>query len=221
MKDMPMKRFFSFFSLLMLLSCSSFNGDDYSCPSIFIPRETSRIYKNSGSFDSFQVNVVGFNAYCYTETANNRRYAVISPVFKVRRLESSQTTNLDIDFYIKTSINDKDYIGKNIFNQVLNIPVDAKENVVVGKETRTRIMNQPYQNFHLDIGMVLEGDALDKSKRMFDIDYKYLSTEEINDDKEIKNVYLEVETDEEVIYSDIDSKPKVVKKNYTQNNCQN
>ena len=37
----------------------------------------------------------------------------------------------------------------------------------------------------------------------------------------LNNVYLEVDTDEEVIYSDIEEKPIVVKKNRSSNNCQN
>ena len=58
---------------------------------------------------------------------------------------------------------------------------------------------------------------------MFDIDYRYLSAEEIaaQSEEKIKKVYLEVAADEEVIYSEIDKEPLVVKKNRPKNDCQN
>ena len=223
MKVVLMKRFLSFLSMLLIASCSSGYNTENDCPPIYIPRESTRIYKNNGSIDDFQINVVGFDAYCYTEEANNRRYAIISPVFKVRRLEDSHTTSLDVDFYVKTSVNKEDYVGINRFNQVLNIPSDSKDAIIRGKETKTRIMKQPYGDFSIDLGIVLEGASSDKSKSMFDIDYKYLSSEEVDliNNSKVENVYLEVEADEEVFYSEISGQPKVMKKNRSHAGCQN
>ncbi len=220
---MPMRIFLSFLSLFFIISCSSYHDTDNDCPPIYIPRENTRIYKNNGSIDDFQINVIGFDAYCYTEAANNRRYAIISPIFKIRRLEESNTTSMDIDFYVKTSVNKKDYVGINRFSQVLNIPNNSREVIVKGKETKTRIIMPPYDNFSIDLGIVLSGDNSYKAKSMFDIDYKYLSSEEIKsqNNNKVENVYIEIEDDEEVIYSEISGQPKVVKKKRSQMGCQN
>ena len=58
---------------------------------------------------------------------------------------------------------------------------------------------------------------------MFDIDYRYLTQEEINNQNEImiNRVNLEVLPDEEVIYSESMQKPIVVKKNRPKNDCRN
>ena len=95
-----MKHFILFTLILLAAGCSSSTGDE-PCPEIFIPRETARLYQNNGRFDEFQINLVGTEGYCYTEPSNNRRYAVITPVFRVRRLEDSLTTSIDADFMSK------------------------------------------------------------------------------------------------------------------------
>ena len=109
------------------------------------------------------------------------------------------------------------------YNQVLNIPTSSKEVIVTGKQTITRIPTQPYNNFEIYIGMTMNNEALSKANKKFDIDYRYLSEDELakQNDALIENVYLEVRDDEEVVYSEFDKKPIVVKKDRPQNNCQN
>lgn len=217
-----MKHFILFTLILLAAGCSSSTGDE-PCPEIFIPRETARLYQNNGRFDEFQINLVGTEGYCYTEPSNNRRYAVITPVFRVRRLEDSPTTSIDADFYVKTSVNSEDYIGTRRFVQTLTIPRDSKEITVKGRQTVNRIANPPYDGFTMAVGMVLSDRAKDKAKGMFDINYRYLSAEDIAEAEqaEIDTVFLEIGSDEEVVYSDYDKKPVVVKKNRKKNNCQN
>lgn len=207
---------------VLLASCSSSKKEEV-CPEIFIPRETARYYQNNGRFDEFQVNFVGAESYCYTEPANNRRYAVITPIFKVRRLEDSPITRLDVDFYVKTSVNSEDYLGTRTFSQSLSIPQSVKEVTLKGRQTLTRIANQPYDGFSISAGMVLSDNAKAKAKGMFDINYRYLSAEDIAaaEESEIDTVYLEIGGDEEVVYSDYEKKPVVVKKKRNKNGCQN
>lgn len=210
-------------SLLFLVSaCSPKLTEKYTCPEIIIPRSTTRLYQ-SDITDKFQINLVGHETYCYQETADNRYYAVITPIFKIRRLEFSETTNIDADYYVKTSINDKDYIGRRVFSQTLNIPTDVKELKVKGKTSINRISPPPYNDFKIYLGMDLNAPRADKAKKMFDMDYRYFSEEEIRNqnEKAIENISLEVLPDEEVIFSEELQKPIVVKKNRPKNNCQN
>ncbi len=214
-----MKRFSIFFIIAFLTACSSAVNDASRCPLISIPRETARVYQTDGSADKFQINLVGYESYCYTEPADNRRYAMITPIFKVRRLESSNITALDINFYVKTSVNAEDYLGIRQFNQVLNIPLSAKEITVRGRQTKTRITKQPYKNFSINLGIAMTKAEKSKADKMLDIDYSYLSEEEISPANEIDEIYLDIAPDEKVIYSEFDKKPIVVKNDYIQNNC--
>ena len=215
-----MKRYIVFALIFFVSACSTVQFKHYSCPEIIIPRETTRAYQTDIN-DKFQINLVGHETHCYLEDADNRYYALITPVFKLRRLEYSKTTNVDADYYIKTSINDKDYLGKRVFKQTLNIPENVKELILKGAPARTRISKPPYNNFKIYMGMDLQGAKKEKSEKMFDIDYRYLTEEDIKNQNEIDKVNIEILPDEEVIYSEELQKPIVVKKNRQKNNCQN
>ncbi len=217
-----MKKFIVIILLFIVSACSSQQFEHYACPEIIIPRETTRAYHTDIN-DKFQINLVGNEAYCYNEESNNRYYAVITPVFKLRRLEQSSTTTVDADYFLKTSLNDKDYIGRKVVKQTLSIPTNVKEIVLRGNPTITRIPKPPFNDFKIYLGMDLVGAKKEKSKKMFDIDYRYLTEDEIKSQNEtvIDRVNLEILPDEEIIYSEELQKPIVVKKNRKQNSCQN
>lgn len=207
---------------VLTVACSSRPDEKYACPEIVILQDTARKFQSEMT-DKFQINVVGFESYCYQNDADKRYYAVITPTFQVRRLEDSTTTNVDADYYVKTSFNEKDYIGRRVFRQTLNIPRDVKEQTIKGKTSINRISNPPYRDFKIYLGLDLSDKQVKKSKKMFDIKYRYLSEDEIEaqNDPIIENVSLEILPDEEVIYSDKLQRPIVVKKNRPKNNCQN
>lgn len=208
---------------VLMAACSSADDTADTCPPINIPRATARLYQNNGRFDEFQVSLVGFESYCYTQSSNNRRYAKIRPVFKVRRLEDSPTTSLDIDFFVKTSINAEDYLGIRRFSQVLNIPRSSREEIIKGRPTVTRITERPYRGFSIALGFELSEATKAKADKMFDIDYRYLSAEELAAQAAsgVETIYLTVSPDEEVIYSETDQRPVVVKKDRACASCQN
>lgn len=218
-----MKRVLKYFFLVFLTACSSAPDNANECPLISISRETSRSFYQDNQADKFQINLIGFEGYCYTEPSNNRRYALITPIFKVRRLESSSITSLDVDFYVKTSINAVDYLGFRKFSQTLNIPSNTKEITITGRQTKTRISMPPYDGFDIKLGLSLTDAEKQKAKKMLDVDYWYLSEEELSQTDEvlIDTIYLEIAPDEEVIYSEIDKKPVVVKKNRPKSNSCN
>ena len=209
-----MKKVFLSLMALGLAACSS-KQPEADCPVIDVLRENARIYQSDNISDKFQINLSGYDAYCYTDVRNNRRYAAVTPIFKVRRLENSQINSLDVDFYVKTKGHDKDYLGERVYNQQLFIDSNAREQIIKGKETSVRIAPQPYDGFRLELGLKGSSEQLEKSRKMFDIDYRYFTQEELNaqNDKAVENVYLEVFSDEKVVYSDRAKKPEVVKKN--------
>lgn len=218
-----MKRFLICFFTLVLGACSAAQDNANECPQILLSRETARTYRTFGHADKFQITLAGYESYCYTEPANNRRYAMITPIFKVRRLEPDSTTSIDVDFYVKTSVNAEDYLGIRKFDQTLNIPLSSKDVTVKGRQTKTRITMPPYDGFDISLGLALTEAEKAKAQKMLDINYRYFSEEELADAKDAQpdTVYLEISPDEEVIYSEIDQAPVVVKKNRPKANCCN
>ena len=188
--------------VLMLAGCSLWSQEEVDgCPKISIPQDADRVFQSNGVSDTFQINLIGYESFCFTHSSNNRRYAVITPLFKVRRLQADDTTSLDIKFYVKTSINAEDYLGVKEFYQVLNIPQSSKEEIIKGRRTLTRIPKLPYGDFDIRLGLVLTSAEKAKARSMYDIYYKYLNEEELLPSGEIKteNIYIEA-SDDEVFY---------------------
>ena len=217
-----MKKIIACLSLILLSSCSPINVENYMCPKIIVPRDTTRSYQTEFT-DKFQINIVGYESYCYKNEADNRYYASITPIFNLRRLEKSDITSVDADFYIKTSVNELNYIGRRLFIQTLNIPEDVKEIKVTGRPTVTRISNPPYKNFEIYLGLDLNNNQMKKAKKMFNLDHRYLSDEDIENlsKQDVETINLELEEDEEIIYSDKIGNPMVVKKNNSSDCCNN
>lgn len=170
--------------MLLAVSCSPIPSDESVCPNIVLPRQTARQYQDNGRSDKFQINLTGFESYCYTDEKTNHRYAKITPIFKVRRMEASNTTRLDVSFFVKTSLNAKNYLGRRDYFQTLQIAEDAREDTVKGRSTVTRIINPPYGDFFIELGMSLSPGEEQKAKSMFDIDYRYLTDEEETSDSQ-------------------------------------
>jgi hypothetical protein len=164
--------------ILFAVSCSPISSDESVCPNIVLPRQTARQYQDDGRSDKFQISLTGFESYCYTDEKTNHRYAKITPIFKVRRLEASNTTRLDVSFFVKTSLNAKNYLGRRDYFQTLQIAENTREDTVKGRPTVTRIINPPYGDFFIELGLSLSSSAEQKAKSMFDIDYRYLTDKE-------------------------------------------
>ena len=205
-----MKRFGLIFGLL-LTACSSVVMPD-GCPQITTLREYSKQYINNGNYDAFQISLSGHDSYCYTEDTTGQRYMVITPYFRVRRLEDSTVNSLDTSFYVKTT-GKGNYLGTKVYQQSLTISPQAKEEIIKGKKVSLRIAPVPYDDFGIETGIYLSEYAKAKSGKMFDIDYKYLSEEDLGKfDEPIVEEYLEIDPDEKVVYCEKNGKPKVVKK---------
>ncbi len=216
-KRLSMKRITACFLLMLLAACSTSTTPE-GCPVITTPRENTRQYINNGSYDAFQITLSGNENYCYTDSSNNQRYAVITPIFKIRRLEDSPDNSVDVAFYVKT-FGKGNYINERIFHQSLRISDGKIEQTVTGKTIKVRVASPPYDDFSLEMGLKLSDYAGAKAKSMFDIDYKYLSEQDLAAMAEPEEKTLEIAPDETVVYCPTKNQPVVVKKNNKSNPC--
>lgn len=198
--------------LVMLLSACSISDSQEYCPIIKTSRENIHQFITNINYDAFQITLSGYENYCLKES-NNQHYTVITPIFKLRRLESSSDTAVDTKFYIKYP-DIGNYTGERVYSQTLNIKPQEIETTIKGKSVKLRIPSPPYNNFPLEIGLSLSQYAKAKAKSMYDINYKYISDEEIEQfNNTIEEKVLSVLPDEKIIYCDKTQQPIVVKKN--------
>ena len=93
--------------------------------------------------------------------------------------------------------NSEDYLGKRVYQQAVTIPALQKEETFKGVTTTTRIPMPPYGNFEIYLGFEMSPQENNKTKQMLDIDYRYLTSEEIAEhNRQINTVYQEIEVPE-------------------------
>ncbi|MBQ9235992.1 MAG: hypothetical protein IJ184_05975 [Alphaproteobacteria bacterium] len=202
-------------TLILMLVCACHGGGyGESCPKIEINRDKSRMFVNNGNFDALQINLVGFTSYCYADEKTRQYYAVITPQFKLRRMEDSTLSSVDVPFYISAKDMGKGIIGDGRYQQTLRIPLEKKEVSLPARSITRRIAPPPYGNEAIELGLDLSEYAYAKSKSMYDIDYKYLSQEDLADVIQLppERVFLEIGPDEKVVYCEKSGRPIVVKK---------
>ena len=101
----------------------------------------------------------------------------------------------------------------------MHIPNGKIEQTINGKTIKVRVALPPYDDFSLEMGLKLSDYASAKAKSMFDIDYKYLSEQDLTDMAEPEEKTLEIAPDETVVYCPAKNQPVVVKKNNKSNPC--
>jgi len=202
----------------IIASCSS-DVKTPDCPRINIPRETARQYISDLGFDALQVSLNGSESYCYTDDVNSRRYVVITPIFKIRRMEDSSINAINTSFYVQPQ-GVGSYSAKQVREQSLQIPQNVREHTVKGKPIKLHIKQPPYNDLSINLGLNLSDFASAKSKTMFDIDYKYLSADDLAAfDEKIDMEYLEIGPDEKVVFCEQNGRPVVVKKGANSKPC--
>ena len=167
-------KYFSVLFLLLLVSCvdkhHSINDTDYNCIEVSIPRSTAYVVQKVNYKNDFQIEVVGYSAHCYFDTRINRRKAVITPQFVVKRLRGDlDETDVDFEYYTQTIKGPPEYLGqKQYFGRVV-IPLDKKEVRFSGSTLELKIPNQGYEDFEVNLGLVLTSKEQQYNNRTFDI----------------------------------------------------
>lgn len=159
---------------LLLASCAWFEGDydGYICPNVSIPREKAYVTQKVTYEDEFQIELKGYEGYCYPETASNRHYAVITPQFEVQRLRDSDETQVDFNFYTETIKGPPEYLGKHSYSASVNIPADVKEKNFNGRAVKVKI---PADNpdFEIILALDVSLEEFRYNQRTFDVKYRY------------------------------------------------
>ena len=167
-------KYFHLLLTLLLISCANKPMDtvnvDYNCINVSIPRDSAYVTQKVNFKNDFQIEVVGYSAYCYFDTRVNRRKAVITPQFVVKRLRGDlDETDVDFEYYTNTIKGPPEYLGCKQYFGRITIPLDKKEVGFSGSALELKIPNQDYDDFEVNLGLVLTPEEQKYNSRTFDI----------------------------------------------------
>lgn len=184
-------------SLFLLLTSCVLEEPYHYCPFVTIRRQDAHLIQKANYQDDFDVELKGFEGYCYFDSRVRREKARITPVFVVTKLRNTDETNVQFSWFAQTIKGPPEYIGKYTYFADVHIKQGERSVEVKGKEVELKVPNEMMNDFPIYMGLALSKQEKDYNQRLFDVDYGYY---EENDIPEPRNVKLKVYPDR--VYED-------------------
>ena len=145
-----------------------------NCPNVIIPRDIAYVTQKVNYKDDFRIEVIGYSGYCYFDKRVNRRKAVITPEFEVRRLRQRlDETDVDFEYFTETIKGPPEYLGKKHYFGHVTIPLNQREMRFSGRPLELKVPNAEYGAFEIYLGLELSPEERKYNNRTFDIKYRF------------------------------------------------
>lgn len=162
-------------SLILLITACSYGSstENRICPRVLITRGDSYLIQKSLDKEDFMVELVGFDGYCYFDRGIKHDKAIITPIFKIKRLSKSDETDVLFSFYAETVMGPPEYLGKKTYYETARIPLDKIEIEYEGKEAEVRIPPEMKYDFDINLGINIGKEDKKYNQRTFDVPLGY------------------------------------------------
>ena len=161
--------------LFFVSACGNwFSNDDIRlCPNIQITRDNSYLTQFVNYKEAFQISINGYEGYCYYDKVLERHRAVVSPVFKIKRLRPSDETDVRFSYYTETIKGPPEYIGKKTYHITIQIPKDTIETEYKAGQASVFIPAEMLYDYDINLGLWISPEEAKYNHRTFDINYRY------------------------------------------------
>lgn len=167
-----MIKYLILFFVLVLFGCASESSRYYYCPYVVVKRDSAYLTQKTNYSDDFQIEVKGFEGYCYYDDRVKKNKAVITPIFNITKLRAITETDIDFKYSTTTLKGPPEYLGSWTHSENVKIPVTEKQKDFNGKTIEMTIPNDNYLDFEILLGLVQSPNEKIYNKKTFDIDYK-------------------------------------------------
>ncbi len=154
-----MKKYALLTFLFLVSACaSSLREADFRCPRVSIPGEKAYLTQIVNYADNFRIELTGYEGYCYVEDGTRRRYAVITPQFKITRLRDNGETRVDFRYFTDIEQGPPEFVGKKSHFAFGQIDTGAKTAFMSGRPVKVKV---PFDNDDLVITLGLDVSAVE------------------------------------------------------------
>ncbi|MFV0626285.1 MAG: hypothetical protein ACK5N8_02905 [Alphaproteobacteria bacterium] len=161
------KKFFILALLPLLASCGLYDEGDF-CPRVQIKRTNAYIVQTSNVSEEFMIELTGYEGYCFFDRRIKHDKAVITPVFKIKRIHPNDVSDVHFSYYTETVKGPPAYLGKKTYFAKVLIPVDEKEVEYKAKPVEIRIPPNMKYEFDIFLGLNLSQSDRIYNDRTFD-----------------------------------------------------
>lgn len=152
-----MKKYLLLSLICVLASCvSSFRQEDFRCPRVVMPADKAYMTQIMHYADNFRIELTGYEGYCYTESDVARRYAVITPQFRVTRLNDNDETAVDFEYFTEIVQGPPEFLGKQTYFASAQIGKNVTSVMTSGRPVKVKI---PLDNDDIEVVLGLNVSA--------------------------------------------------------------
>ena len=165
---------YAFLMLLMMAACTTSAPKGYKqCPLVTIKREDARLIQIVNYQDNFEIELVGFEGFCYYDTRVNQEKAKITPLFVVSKLRNTDESDVQFSWFTNTIKGPPAFLGKKTYFVETTLKKDEKRKEFKGKEVEVKIPVDMMYEFEIFAGLELSPKEKKYNQRLFDVDLGY------------------------------------------------
>ncbi len=170
-----MRRIFYAFLMLFLASgCSSSIPEGYrQCPLVTIKREDARLIQIVNYRDNFEVELIGFEGFCYFDTRVKQEKARITPIFVVNKLRNTDESDVQFSWFTNTIKGPPAYLGKKSYFVETSLAKGERRKEFKGAQVEVKIPVDMMYEFEIFAGLELSPKEKQYNQRFFDVDLGY------------------------------------------------
>ena len=145
-----------------------------TCPQVQIMRNESYLTQYSNYQETFQISISGVEGFCYYEDYLDNYRAVITPIFKIKRLRPSDETDVRFSYYTETVKGPPEYLGKKTQFVNAHIGLNEKEVYYKAPEAKVFVPLKMVGDYDINLGLWISPSEKQYNQKTFDINYRYI-----------------------------------------------
>lgn len=157
---------------ILAVSCTYLPHPQSNCAPVEIPRDKAYMVQKVNYSDDFQIELIGYDSYCYYDEQLDRNTLYITPQFSVSRLRTLDETHVDFHFYTETRNGPPAFLGKRVYSTGTDIGAGEREKTFSGKQVKVLTPKDP-DDFVVSLALDISAAQNVYNQRTFDIKYRY------------------------------------------------
>lgn len=123
--------------------------------------------------DAYQIILVGYYGDCYMSRRKYQSYAIIQPIFTIRRLEAGDQTNVSFDFYVSASAGPVSGQFYQRYHETATLPEFDKETRYIGSKIKVPLPESTKYSYNINLGLEVEPQEQIYNNRYFNYHFDY------------------------------------------------
>lgn len=123
--------------------------------------------------DTFQISLLGYYADCNLRQRKHQSYAIVQPIFMIRRLQATGQVNVPFDFYLEVVQGPASIQFRRQYHEIATIPEFDKEVRYVGQKVKVSLPETHKYNYPMNLGLVISPQEQIYNNRYFNEHFDY------------------------------------------------